>query len=370
MSFLLAPRRVDLNLWTYTFEPGTHGGALVNGGRLAAALLPETAIASMADAARFRELLSEKAGRPARAEDELWIFETDRVVATQEASEGRGSGAAAAAAWLAGMVRADGSVVFSADARTGAGRLTGDLHHARVATALRALGRQGDFGECVAIARRRLAADMRAALAGRDVAGWPKERDRIAGTLALASLAGARVDAALEEAASWPELESSPWHAAQVVLALGERAPPSLWASCVRALGKRPWAPWTALAAHGRGEAEVYARCLPPLVASVRAEAPYEGGVSEGASSGVPEIALTAIVVEALVGARSLAARVAVRRARAFLVRWQCLPACAPGLIDLRTAYGAFPASPVHPLLRVDVTAHACMALNSHRVGW
>jgi hypothetical protein len=83
----------------------------------------------------------------------------------------------------------------------------------------------------------------------------------------------------------------------------------------------------------------------------------------EQPAGALPQIALTAIVVEALAGARARPAAQAIARARGFLRRWQCLPDRAPGSIDLRTALGAFPGSPVHTGLRVDITGHALLAL-------
>jgi hypothetical protein len=152
-----------------------------------------------------------------------------------------------------------------------------------------------------------------------------------------------------------------------VVLALGRDAPAALWQSCVAALAVEPWAPWTAMAARARGDAVVLERALPSLIDSVRTAGPHPGGVSMPTqpSGTVPEIAVTAVVLEALAGARgsSRAATRAIERGRTFLRRWQCVLDRAPGLVDLRTALGAFPASPIDAGLRVDVTGHALLAL-------
>jgi hypothetical protein len=125
----------------------------------------------------------------------------------------------------------------------------------------------------------------------------------------------------------------------------------------VRDLDVRAWAPWTAIAARARGDAAVLARCAPALVASIRDRAPHAGGCS---ARPVPETALTAVTVEAL--APLAAARASVRRARAFLRAWQIPDEPAAPLLP-EIAAGAFPASPVVELLRVDITAHAMLAL-------
>jgi AMMECR1 domain-containing protein len=363
LALLLRPRRVDRATWLREFEAGTHGAALTRRGSAPAVLLADVALAHRADAPRFLDALAHKAQRAVGPRDELWIVETERVVASQDPHEAS-SGACAAAAWLAGMVRSNGEIVFSVDATTAVGCRIGPMHHARIAVAVRALAKHGGFERRVASARRRLAADLRSGLAGHDVEGWPSNRGMVAGTLALASLAGVDVRDALSAAATWPELRVSPWHAAQVALALGARTPAALWKTCVAALANEPWAPWTALAAHALGDARVLQQTLPVLAASIRAEPPHRGGVLRGALRGVPEVALTAIAVEALaLGERTRGDRAALVRGCSFLERWQCLPGRVAGAIDLRTAHGAFLASPIDAHLRVDITAHALLAL-------
>jgi hypothetical protein len=96
------------------------------------------------------------------------------------------------------------------------------------------------------------------------------------------------------------------------------------------------------------------------LRASTRESAPHEGGVG---FASVPEIALTALTVEALVHANDAESRRSVARAREFLLGWQNHPARPRGPVDPEVARGGFPLSPVNDMLRADVTAHALLAL-------
>jgi hypothetical protein len=115
------------------------------------------------------------------------------------------------------------------------------------------------------------------------------------------------------------------------------------------------------LAARTRGESGEVERAEHALVQSIRTAGPYTGGVSAPSSTGVPEIALTALATEALAASPSREARAAAARARDFLRRWQITsegPACAAP-----AAFGAFPGTPVSMLLRCDMTGHALMAL-------
>jgi hypothetical protein len=182
----------------------------------------------------------------------------------------------------------------------------------------------------------------------------------IAGTLALSAMARADLRAELSAfaGAHAADVASSAWHAAQVVAALGEVAPRSLWEACVRDLDVRPWAPWTALAARARGDRAVLARALSTVAASIRDAAPHVGGCD---SRPVPETALTALCVEAL--APEPRARAAVRRARAFLRARQMTIESMSAAILPDVALGGFAASPVAEMLRVDITAHAALAL-------
>src|SRR6202041_3464070 len=120
-----------------------------------------------------------------------------------------------------------------------------------------------------------------------------------------------------------PDVLGVPWHAGQVAAALGGDAPDALVRSCVAALATRAWAPWTVLALANRPlvASEDYARAVQALVASVRTEGPHRGGVS---MTPIPEVALTALTVEALRSVRpTRAVREAIQRGTAFVSAWQ-----------------------------------------------
>jgi hypothetical protein len=249
-------------------------------------------------------------------------------------------------------------VTFALDPRSGARTARGEMHHGRVAVALRALREHGGHAGATARACRWLAREVRAALAGRRVEAWPDRPDLVAGTLALVSMAGLDHRRELRAwVAAHPELAQSPWHAAQAVAALGPDAPSALWDACARDLDRHPWSPWTAIAARARGDGRALARCIPPIVASIRRAAPHAGGSS---TRPVPETALTAVTVEALASVPRAAA--ALRRARGFLRAWQVPEDVHASLVP--EAAGAFPASPVVETLRVDITGHAMLALD------
>jgi len=362
VSYLRSIRPVGEAELAQRFEPGTHGLALAAHDR-SALLLPQVARDGGLDAAAMVARLKRKAGvGEATPELRFFVFETDEVIVRGE-PEVPGPVAAAdrAAAWLATLVRPDGQVLFSVDARTRQQAAIGPLHHGRAAVLIRALAAHGGHAAVTGRARARLAAEIRRALAGEPVAGWPVETDRVAGTLALAILAGLDQRAALQAfLAAHPKVAASPWHAAQCLTALGPQGPEPLWRACVADLRARPWAPWTALAAAERRDRAVLARCAPALVESIRTKSPHRGGASVTA---VPEVALTAVTVEALAGVKTAAATAACRRARGFLARWQVTPERSWAPIDPRLAVGAFPASPVSYHLRSDITAHALLAL-------
>ena len=256
-----------------------------------------------------------------------------------------------AAAWLARLIDDRGVVGHSVDAATGQVLLTGSFAHGRAAAVIRALDVHGGYSRRAAKARGWLSGQIRSALRGKPVANWPLEADGVAGTLALAVLAGIDVRDELESVS--PRVESA-WHAAQAVIALGpdSAAARRLWRLCVRDLKFRPWAPWTTLAARVVGDDRVLRGCFESLVASVQKNAPYAGGVNV---TPVPEIALTAITAQALSPIKTLEAQAACRRARAFLRRWQTR--------DRGPTRGAFPASPSAAYYRADMTAHALLAL-------
>jgi AMMECR1 domain-containing protein len=347
------------------FEPGTHGLGLLQSDRHAL-LLPQVARDGGLDGPAMIARLLSKAGLgdAAAADLRFFLFETEQVVVRPGGAVAGSAGEAAtdrAAAWLAGLVERDGRVVFSVDARTRRRELVGPLHHGRAAMLVRALTAHGGHPAVAARASAWLAAEIRRALRGEAVAGWPAEVDRKAGTLALAILAGLDEKSTLQSfLRTHPEVAASPWHAGQCVTALGPEAPGALWSACVADLTARPWAPWTALAATARGERGVLDRCARALTASIRESGPHRGGA---AVTAVPEIALTAVSAEGLAAVKGPAATAARRRARAWLARWQLTRENAPAPLDPTLAAGAFPASPVSYHLRSDITAHALLAL-------
>ena len=368
VAYLHGARRVDAARVERELEVGREGIALVDANGRAIVLLPSVARDGRLDVDGFVRTMAEKAKLP-RAQwggAGVFLFRTEEVPVRRE-GEARGRKGRserdvldAAAAHLASLVDARGDVTFAMDPRSGKRTARGEMHHGRVAVAIRALGEHGEHARVTARARARIAADVRRALAGGRVDAWPSRPDVVAGTLALVAMGGVDVRrdlrAWVETHAS--ELAASPWHAAQSVAALGREAPASLWEACARDLSVHPWSPWTAIAARARGDEAVLGRCIPPLVDSIRRDPPHAGGCGVRP---VPETALTAVTVEAL--APVVAASAAVRRARAFLRAWQ-VPDDVPAAL-VHEAAGAFPASPVVESLRVDITAHAMLALRA-----
>jgi AMMECR1 domain-containing protein len=351
-----------------TFEPGTQGLGVVREGVGPVVLLPSVARDNGYGARGMLDALVRKAG-PATGTERFFAFEVESVVTRLGSLRRHGAGTRgaspcdAAAAWLARLVQANGSVLFSIDARTGAASRVGEMHHARVAAAVQALALNGSYPHDVSRARKRLAQDAKRALAGGAIEGWPVDPAKVAGTLAHLSRAGVDVKRVLLAVAKSPEVVRAPWHAAQVATALGADAPESLVGACASDLEARPWAPWTvlALAAHAR----VDSRAIEALVASVRADPPHRGGVS---MTPIPEVALTALTVEALRSVRpTKAVRAAIDRGSAFVSAWQVTAARAPAAFDVDCSVGAFVGSPIASGLRADVTAHAYLALAGPR---
>src|SRR6185295_6815907 len=101
--------------------------------------------------------------------------------------------------------------------------------------------------------------------------------------------------------ASHPALIAVPWHAGQVACALGRDAPDALYRSCVQAAERETLAPWAVMAARARGDHSTFLRTARALAQRVHDAGPHAGGV---ALRSLPEIALTAAVVEALDGAK------------------------------------------------------------------
>jgi hypothetical protein len=330
-------------------------------------LLPQVARDGRLGARAMLEALAHKSGAKDWNGSTLFAFTTDDVVVRQDASEPEGTTTKRAGArdlaarWLAGLVARDGRVTFAVDARERRRIEVGPMYHGRAAVLVRALDVHGGHERIVARARAWLARDVAAAMRGHRVEGWPDDPAMAAGTLALAAMAGVDVEHDLASMASVDALRASPWHAAQVVAVLGPRAPDALWKACVDHLPKHPWAPWTAMAAEARDDVDARASTRMHLARSIRLRAPHAGGC---ATTEVPETALTAITVEALVSGRNAEERTAIDRAREFLLRRQLRSSNMPAPLDPHLALGAFVASPVADVLRCDVTAHALLALS------
>jgi hypothetical protein len=293
--------------------------------------------------------------------ESLYLFETENVLARQgQLPELARDPVAAAAAWLAARVDGEGRVSFGVSPRTGQESNESPMFHGRVAILLRALLSQVAGRGAAARARRWLDSELQRGLAGHPVEQFPDQPALVAGTLALAAMSGLELSEALQAYAARPEISSVPWHAAQVVAALGKRAPSQLWEACKRNLEAEPWAPWTALAAKAQGDGQTLARAAAALIAAVPEHGPHVGGVGP---STVPELARTAATVEALLVVDSADARAACSRARAFLLKHQIQGDRCALSSDPLLVHGAFPQTPVHDYLQIDVTGHALLAL-------
>jgi hypothetical protein len=290
-----------------------------------------------------------------------FTFDTEVVSSERTSQRSDADACALGVEWLRRQVEPDGAILFGVSAQGGEHLPRGAMFHARAATVIEALATRERGSAVVRRSRAWLGREVMRALQCRRPPGWPEDVAQVAGTLALAIGAGVDLRARLTELArSAPELAASPWHAAQVVAALGPAAPKVLWSACVRDLDRNDVAPWTLLAARHLGDDGVQAECERRLVRAIRSAPPHQGAVY---GAHVPEIALTAMCVTALRDSREPTARAAVRCARAFLTRWQYRSDNAPACVDPRSAIGAFPLSPVHHVLRSDVTAHAVLAL-------
>jgi AMMECR1 domain-containing protein len=359
----LDPARIEA-----TFEPGTHGLGVLRDGGAPVVLLPSVARDNGYGSRVMLDALARKAGPPSGRET-YFTFEVESVVGRarsprpSRARLGEGS-LGAAAAWLARLVQEDGSVLFALDARTGAAAPAGEMHHARVAAAVQALAFHGGYPALVRRARTRLARDAARALEGHAIVAWPSEPAKVAGTLAHLVRAGVDVKRPLLAMAESPEVLRVAWHAGQVATALGKEAPPALVSACIADLSARAWAPWTVLALAELGPTmggAPLARAVDALVTSIRTEAPHRGGVS---MTPIPEVALTALTVEALRSVRATpAVRAAIERGSAFVSAWQIRADRVPAAFAPDVSAGAFVGSPIACGLRADVTAHACLAL-------
>jgi AMMECR1 domain-containing protein len=405
VSYVRDVRALDPASAPAAIEVGREGLFVLKSGSAPAILLPQVACDARADGPRFVELLRGKAGLADWTGAALFAFTTEDVVVHSDgpawtilahndgarplrapraarskspSPDDRGARLALlrGAAWIERLVAKDGSLAFAIDARKRQVVPNGTMHHGRAAVALRALAAVAAEARVPrAVAQGLARAERRArgwletavadALRGTPPPGWPADPAMAAGTLALALFAGvgdrtALLALAASRAAS-AALAAAPWHAAQVVAALGTDAPDSLWQRCVADLAARPWAPWTVVAARARGDAAVVRQAAAALSASIRDAAPHEGGC---AVSAVPEVALTAVVVEALAGLPGARARRAVVAAGRFLTRAQLRRESVAAALDPSLADGAFPASPVvTDFLRCDVSGHALLAL-------
>ncbi|MDB4993855.1 MAG: hypothetical protein JWM74_1287 [Myxococcaceae bacterium] len=351
-----------------TIEVGTEGIGLARASAPPVILMPQVARDHGADGAAFVALLRTKADGAMDRDARLVAWTALRVVARTDGVErasqqaGRASAASGrdyAAAWLARLIAHDGSMAFAIDARRRILQPRGDLHHARCAMVIEALARHGAHARELARARRWLGREIARALAGERVGEWPLACAPVASTLARALLAGIDVRTPLRALAVNPELAATPWHAAQVALALGKDTPPSMWRACVADLAREPFAPWTALAARAVGDAACHRHAVASVASCIRRARPYIGAAS--LSLAPPETGLTAVAAHAL--ASSKEHRAVARAARAFVEDRQLLPGAIPASLDPTLALGAFAATPVDDLLRGDIVAHALHAL-------
>jgi len=362
LSYVRSVRTLDVDEVASQFEAGKHGLAIAIPGR-PATLLPEVARDDSLDAEGMLQALEKKSdsSRNSWPRHRLYLFETESVLARPtETPQLERNPVTAASAWLSARVDIEGRVTFGVNPRTAKQETKSPMFHGQSAVLVRALLSQSGGRAAATRARRRLEVELARALAGLPVEQFPSDPALVASTLALAVMSGIELSDALMSYAGRPELLTAPWHAAQVVTALGTRAPDRLWQACVRHLEVEPWAPWTALAANARADSDTQVRAAAALIASVPEHGPYVGGVGP---NGVPELSRTAATVEALLALDSSAARAACARGRTFLFEHQmhgdrCALTAHPELV-----HGAFPRTPVHDYLQIDVTGHALLAL-------
>lgn len=356
VSYARRLRRVNTESAQDEFVAGIHGLMLVIG-ESPVLLVPDVASDLGLDEEGFLKVLEQKANLP-RAEwgaHELYAFETERIVGRNEYFP-RQPALRAALNWLAQQVESDGCVRFGLESRRGEAVARGFLRHARAASVVQALSLDAATETLAAKARAWLSRELARGNSGESVDDWPESVAAIAATWALASLAGIRGEGPLRELANSPALHAEPWHAAQVAAALGHGANATLWRICVDALEREPFAPWTAIAAHRRGDTPVFDRAIQNLVERLP---PRESGF-------VAEPALAGLTLEAL--GLSANAEVRTRRAEALelLLRCQLWADSHPAPVAA-WVHGAFPLAPNQSLLRCDATAHAALALAEPR---
>ncbi len=368
VSYVRRPRLLNPASAATELEIGVHGVALVRDGHAGAMILPHVARDERLGA---RELVAALL-RKARATDEalldgaLYAFESEDIVVrgAGAARHPDDAGASAAASWLASMVDAGGAVTFAVDPRTRRRIPFGELHHGRAAVVVQALAASGQHRALAARARETLERDIRAGLRGTRTEGWSDDPELIVATMALATLAGVPLARDLAEFVDGRHKPRNPWHAAQVVAALGPRAPGDVWASCIADLERHPFAPWTLMAADARGDRATVARVARAVATGLRKNRPYRGGASV---TPIPETAVTALAIEALGRHPAPWARAAMVRGREFLGRMQLVGPRITGGLEPALAHGAFSATPAADLLRCDISAHALLAMVTER---
>jgi AMMECR1 domain-containing protein len=371
ISYPVATRPIEPERVHEQLEAGSEGLGVVEAGRAPVLILPHVARDLRLGPRELLGNLLRKANRgdwtgstvlALRTED-IVVRSADRTGGRRAPVSASSSALQAAATWLGRLVSRDGAVAFALDPRKRVQFKSGPMHHGRAAVLIRALDAHGGHPTVARRARAWLQDDIRRALAGHSIEGWPVEPAMTAGTLALAHTAGIDLTRELLAVAEAGMVESSAWHAAQVIAALGHDAPERLWRRCLQDLHTRPWAPWTVLAARSREALSSVTPALRALVASIRRTPPHEGGC---AATPIPETALTALVVEALDGIDDIEARESAARACSFLRHRQLLGEAIPAPLDPTMTHGAFAASPIaNDLLRCDIVAHALLALHS-----
>jgi AMMECR1 domain-containing protein len=361
VAYPVRARRLNAGSKVIQFAAGVHGLALVSADDLVL-LLPDVALEQGLDEEGFVCALEHKAGIERARWDafDVFAFETERVVARcHEPTREREDPLTGALGWLARQVESDGRVRFGIDSNSGEAAFSGFLRHARSASAVQALALDERYLDVAARARAWLRSEVERACAGDAVADWPSELPQVAGTLALCCLAGVKVQSALLPLANAKELFSEPWHAAQVATALGASAPSELWQACVKALAEQPFAPWTAIAAHCRGDGATFERALRALKDNVPR-------ASEFAFVGEP--ALAGLAIEALALASDPDTRALHAESVALLQRCQLWADTDPSP-SASWVHGAFPLARNQVFLRTDATAHAALALATQGAG-
>ena len=330
VAYVVRARPVRADEAENVLEPGVHGAASVIDG-IATVLLPSVARERGYDASGFLDLLAKKTSNTRSEEGLVWVLDMDEVSSrgVREDDPMRG-----ARRFLESLVDRDGRVAFEMTPSSGELVHAGAMLHGRIAVAALALAKLGSK-------KTKTARSWLARAIERRAEGWPDRPDMALGTLALAARAGLVVPLA-DEAARIDVANASPWHLAQAASALGSRTPDAVWSAVVSSLDARPFSPYALMAAHARGDAAVVERCARAIISAMPRET-----------------ALAAAAIEALLPLRTSEAKRAIKDARAFVLARQVLD--VPAALHPRTL-GAFRASPIAPILRCDVTAHAVLA--------